>query len=90
MRIKVMKFGGTSVATHEARLASAQRVASAKEQGFHPVAVVSAIGRRGQPYATDTLVQMLRDVDPSVDPEPREVDLLVACGEILSAVIFAH
>lgn len=90
MKIKVMKFGGTSVATAEARLTSAMRVLSAKEQGYMPVVVVSAIGRRGMPYATDTLIQMLRDIDPSVQPDAREMDLLLACGEILSAVIFAH
>jgi len=90
MRIKVMKFGGTSVGTHEARIASAMRIISAKEQGFAPVAVVSAIGRKGMPYATDTLLQMLRDIDPNVDPDGRELDLLMACGEILSAVIFSH
>ncbi|HLK14111.1 MAG TPA: aspartate kinase [Fimbriimonadaceae bacterium] len=90
MRIKVMKFGGTSVASAEARLTSAMRVLSAKEQGYMPVVVVSAIGRKGQPYATDTLIQMLREIDPAVQPDAREMDLLLACGEILSAVIFAH
>lgn len=90
MKIKVMKFGGTSVATHEARVRSALRVISAREQGFHPVVVVSAIGRKGQPYATDTLLQMVRDIDPNIEPDAREVDLLIACGEILSAVVFAH
>jgi aspartate kinase len=90
MRIKVMKFGGTSVATAEARMTSAMRVISAKEQGFRPVVVVSAIGRKGAPYATDTLINILREIDPNVDPEPRELDLLIACGEILSSVIFAH
>lgn len=85
-----MKFGGTSVATPEARHQACLRVISAKEQGFEPVVVVSAIGRRGQPYATDTLIGLLRDIDPTVSPEPRELDLMVACGEILSAVIFAH
>jgi aspartate kinase len=88
--IKVMKFGGTSVATSEARLAAALKVISAKEQGFAPVVVVSAIGRRGMPYATDTLIQMLQEIDSSVSPDARELDLLLACGEILSAVIFAH
>lgn len=90
MKVKVMKFGGTSVATAEARNQSALRVIQAKEQGFAPVVVVSAIGRRGAPYATDTLINMLREIDPDVEPEPRELDLLLACGEILSAVIFAH
>ncbi len=90
MRIKVLKFGGTSVRTHEARMAAALRVISAKEQGFTPVVVVSAIGRRGEPYATDTLVQLLRDIDSSVEPDERELDLVMACGEILSSVVFAH
>lgn len=85
-----MKFGGTSVATPEARQQSALRVISAKEQGFSPVVVVSAIGRKGQPYATDTLIQILRDIDPSVSPDPRELDLMIACGEIFSSVIFSH
>ncbi len=85
-----MKFGGTSVATPEARMASALRVVQAKEQGYRPVVVVSAIGRRGAPYATDTLLGVLRDIDPSVEPEARESDMMIACGEILSAVIFAH
>lgn len=90
MRIKVMKFGGTSVATPEGRLQSAMRVISAKEQGFRPVVVVSAIGRRGAPYATDTLLGLLRDIDANAHAEAREVDLLISCGEVLSAVIFAH
>lgn len=90
MKIKVMKFGGTSVATPEARQQAALRVVSAKEQGFAPVVVVSAIGRGGQPYATDTLIQLLRDIDPDVVPDARELDLMIACGEIFSAVIFSH
>ena len=90
MKIKVMKFGGTSVATAEARMASALRVVQAKEQGYRPVVVVSAIGRRGAPYATDTLLGLLREIDPGVEPEARESDMMIACGEILSSVIFAH
>ncbi|MEX2242321.1 MAG: aspartate kinase [Fimbriimonadaceae bacterium] len=90
MKVKVMKFGGTSVRSPEARMRAALRVISAKEQGFFPVVVVSAIGRTGEPYATDTLIGMLNDIDPNVRPDQREMDLLMACGEILSSVIFAH
>lgn len=90
MKIKVMKFGGTSLASSEARTQSALRVISAKELGFNPVVVVSAIGRKGAPYATDTLIGLLREIDPSVNPDPRELDLIIACGEIFSSVIFAH
>lgn len=88
--IVVMKFGGTSVGTPEARRISALKVAAAAERGVRPVVVVSAIGRKGAPYATDTLLHMLREIDPDVEPDAREMDLLLACGEILSAVIFAH
>lgn len=88
--IKVMKFGGTSVATPEARMTAAEKVVSAREQGYEPVVVVSAIGRRGQPYATDTLIQELMAVDSAVKPEHRELDLMVACGEIFSGVIFSQ
>lgn len=90
MKVKVMKFGGTSVRTPESRMHAALRVISAKEQGFMPVVVVSAIGRKGEPYATDTLINYLAEIDPSVQPDPRELDLLMACGEILSSVVFAH
>jgi len=85
-----MKFGGSSVASSEARLTSSLRVISAKEQGYFPVVVVSAIGRAGAPYATESLLNVLHSIDASVSPDPRETDLLLACGEILSAVIFAH
>lgn len=88
--IKVMKFGGTSVATPAARQRSALKVIAAKEQGYCPVVVVSAIGRKGEPYATDTLLGLLREIDPNVDIDPRESDLMLACGEIMSAAIFAH
>lgn len=85
-----MKFGGTSVRTPEARQLAALKVLSAKEQGFAPVVVVSAIGRKGMPYATDTLIGLLDEVDANTPPEPRELDMIMACGEILSSVIFSH
>lgn len=89
-RIRVMKFGGTSIATPESRLISAMKVVSAREMGFTPIVVVSAIGRQGSPYATDTLLNLLADIDPNVSPDPRELDLMISCGEVLSAVIFAQ
>ena len=90
MKIRVMKFGGTSVRTAEARMAAALRVISAKEQGYLPVVVVSAIGRRGEPYATDTLLQLVQSVDPTVKPDARETDMIMSVGEILSSVVFVQ
>lgn len=89
-RILVQKFGGTSVDSEEHRQMAAGKVIRALQAGWKVVVVVSAIGRKGAPYATDTLLSQLREVDPTVAPAPRETDLLVACGEIISTVILAQ
>ncbi len=89
-RIVVQKFGGKSVGTPQARRLAAERVKEAFEAGLKPVIVVSAIGRRGEPYATDTLLEQLAQVDPHTEPAPRERDMLMACGEIISTVIMAQ
>lgn len=87
MKIVVQKFGGTSVATPEGRAKAIERVIAAKEQGYAPVVVVSAMGRRGEPYATDTLIDLVKAVHMEI--EPREMDLLISCGEIISTVVMA-
>ncbi|HZO88090.1 MAG TPA: aspartate kinase [Chthonomonadaceae bacterium] len=90
MKILVQKFGGTSVDRPEHRALAARKVIKAREAGFHPVVVVSAIGRAGAPYATDTLIKVLQEIDPQVKPAAREMDMMMACGEIISTVVFAH
>jgi aspartate kinase len=90
MRIRVLKFGGTSIDTPEHRLMAARKVIQCIESGAKPVVVVSAIGRRGAPYATDTLVDLLTEIDPTIPPAPRERDLMMACGEIISTVVMAQ
>lgn len=90
MKIIVQKFGGTSVSTAENREFAAAKVIEAREAGFSPVVVVSAMGRRGQPYATDTLIDELRSVDPTSRPDPYEYDALVTVGEGISTAIFAQ
>ena len=90
MRIKVLKFGGTSVDTPEHRRTVAQHAIRARGEGFDPVVVVSAIGRAGAPYATDTLLSELRGIDAGVPPAARELDLMMACGEIISTVMLAQ
>lgn len=90
MKILVQKFGGTSVDSDEHRQEAASKVIRAVQAGWRVVVVVSAIGRRGAPYATDTLIELLRGIDKSVTPAAREMDLLMACGEIISAAVFAQ
>ena len=85
MRVAVMKFGGTSVATREARETAFARIFAAREAGFAPVAVVSAMGRAPQPYATDTLLGLIGGNTGSANS-----DLLLACGELISAAVFAE
>ena len=60
-----------AAATGEARQIAANRVVAARERGFRPVVVVSAIGRRGAPYATDTLIGLLREA-PTLAPMEQE------------------
>lgn len=55
LRILVQKFGGTSLADARARDQAAAKVEKAVREGYAVVVVVSAMGRAGAPYATDTL-----------------------------------
>ena len=88
-KVLVQKFGGTSVDTDEHRQMAARKVLAARDAGYDPVVVVSAIGRRGAPYATDTLVQELKQIDPTAPPNPRELDMMMACGELISTAVMA-
>jgi len=85
MKILVQKFGGTSVSTHERRLLVINKVMSAINSGFCPVVVVSAMGRKGEPYATDSLLSLLSEEFKSVNH--LATDLLMSCGEIISTVV---
>lgn len=88
MKILVQKFGGTSVSTQERRDMVADKIEKALKNGFFPVVVVSAIGRNGDPYATDTLIKLGNSI--GVKSSPREMDLLISCGEIISCVMLAN
>ncbi|WP_434511661.1 aspartate kinase [Desulfitobacterium sp. AusDCA] len=85
MRVLVQKFGGTSLATAERRSQVVAKVSDAVREGYAPVVVVSAIGRTGDPYATDTFINMVKDISPEL-PQ-RELDLLVSCGEVISGAV---
>ncbi len=76
------------MATPAQRETAAGRVLEARALGYMPVVVVSAMGRMGEPYATDTLLSLLRGI--RCEPDRRDRDLLMSCGEIISAVVMAH
>jgi len=85
MKILVQKFGGTSVSTQEKRKLVVSKVLSAKAEGYFPVVVVSAMGRKGEPYATDTLLSLIDENFKVVNP--LAIDLLMSCGETISTVV---
>jgi aspartate kinase len=88
MKILVQKFGGTSVSTSDRRKLVISKIIKAKESGFCPVVVVSAIGRKGEPYATDTLLSLLTQ-EFKIN-SPLSSDLLMSCGEIISSVVMCN
>ncbi|CUA80053.1 aspartate kinase [Anoxybacillus suryakundensis] len=88
MKIIVQKFGGTSVRDEHGRNLARKHIEKALEDGYKVVVVVSAMGRKGDPYATDTLLSLIDGANAYVTN--REKDLLMACGEIISSVVFTN
>lgn len=83
MKILVQKFGGTSLSTAEARAHVIEHIQDVLKQEYKLVVVVSAMGRKGEPYATDTLLEWIRQNGDCLPA--REKDMLLCCGELISA-----
>jgi len=88
MKIIVQKFGGTSVKDEKSRKHAQGHIEKAIADGYKVVVVVSAMGRKGDPYATDTLLSLIGGNLSKISK--REHDLLLSCGEIISSVVFAN
>ncbi len=84
LKIVIQKFGGTSVRNEEGRDGARRHIVRELEEGNKVVVVVSAMGRKGEPYATDTLLGLVTDGQIS----NRERDMLMSCGETISSIIF--
>ncbi|OON93156.1 MAG: aspartate kinase [Candidatus Epulonipiscioides saccharophilum] len=87
MKIIIQKFGGTSVATEQSRLCVIAKILNAIKSDFTPIVVVSAMGRLGSPYATDTLLNFVEEAAGKMTLH--ETDMLLSCGELISAVTIA-
>lgn len=85
MKIIVQKYGGTSLATPELRSRVCDIVEANRSEGTGIVVVVSAMGRMNAAYATDTLINLIKDSNPN--PPSREMDILLSCGETISGVL---
>lgn len=88
MRRTVLKFGGTSMQSDSTRAMVADRIAHTQEFFDEVIVVVSAIGRMGTPYATDTLLNLFAHGHPL--PNSREQDMLYACAEIISGTVLSN
>jgi len=82
MSIVVQKYGGTSVGSVERIRAVAERVQRTRQQGHQVVVVVSAMAGE-----TDRLLRLAHEV--STLPEARELDMLLATGEMVSIALLA-
>ncbi|MFB7639200.1 aspartate kinase [Peribacillus butanolivorans] len=88
MKIIVQKYGGTSVRDEESRSFARGHIEKAIKEGYKVVVVVSAMGRKGDPYATDTLLSLVNGAKASLSK--REQDLLLSVGETISSVVFTN
>jgi aspartate kinase len=82
MAIVVQKYGGSSVANAEKIRNVAKRISDVHKKGNKVVVVVSAMGD-----TTDELLELAANINPN--PEPREMDLLLSTGEVVSSTLLA-
>jgi aspartate kinase len=80
MALIVQKYGGSSVATAERIKAVARRIARTFDNGDQVVVVVSAMGD-----TTDELIKLANQI--TSQPNPREMDVLVSTGELVSSAL---
>ena len=80
MALVVHKYGGSSMGDAAMIQNVARRIAEVRESGTGVVAVVSAMGD-----STDELIELAHSV--SDHPHPRELDLLLSTGELVSCTL---
>ena len=78
----VQKYGGSCVADAEKIRMVARRIGQTRDVGMDVVAVVSAMGN-----TTDDLIDLASMV--AGGPDPRELDLLLSTGELVSCTLMA-
>ncbi|WFA10017.1 aspartate kinase [Tissierella sp. Yu-01] len=88
MGIVVQKFGGTSLRNINKESDFLIHVKREVQIGSKLVIVVSAMGRGGEPYATDTLISQLENISTIINPKKK--DFIMSVGEIISAALVSH
>lgn len=80
MAVLVQKYGGTSVGDAEKIRHVAERIAGARRAGNSIAVVVSAMGD-----TTDRLIELAESISDA--PDPRELDVLLSTGELVSCTL---
>lgn len=83
MSIIVQKFGGTSTRNEQTRGLMYKNMIRELNNGHKIVAVVSAMGRYDDPYATDTLLSIVNTHELTDE----EIDRLTSIGETISTLV---
>ncbi len=86
MECILQKFGGTSVQTKNSRLICISKIKESIYNGNKTVVVISAIGRKNDPYSTDELLSLVSENFKKNNP--LYLDKLISCGEIISSIVF--
>ena len=82
MTLIVQKFGGTSVGSAERIVNVAKKVGEFRDQGHDVIVVVSAMSGE-----TNRLTELAREI--SLQPKPREIDVLLSTGEQVTIALLA-
>lgn len=81
----VQKYGGIAMKDEATRRHCIKHIKTGIQKYKKVVIVVSAIGRKGDPYATDTLLNLSKAFD--ADKVAR--DLIASCGELIAAAVLS-
>ena len=86
--IVIQKFGGTSLQRSDLRQAAVQHIKRMVAKQKAVVVVVSAMGRLGEPYATDLLLNLVHGQTGKLTFQ--ELDQLTSLGEIISMLVMVN
>lgn len=81
----IQKFGGVAMKDEDMRRKCIDHIKEGLKEFDNVVVVVSAIGRYGDPYATDSLLQLTDAFSSS----PAASDLAASCGELIAAAVLS-
>lgn len=81
----VQKFGGIAMKNEAMRAYCMQHIKNALQKKEKIIVVVSAIGRLGDPYATDSLINLSK----SFSTDSIAKDLIASCGEVIAASVLS-